>query len=294
LATDPLLVVPPNHGLPGPALAEAAETLSTSADRRWIGTAARGLASAAVGIFLIVGWQFTATYLVRPIWISSPVLVYERFLVMMQDGSLLSDTWQTVEEALVGLIIGVITGSLAGVALARFQNTARVVGPYVMGAYSIPRVALAPFFMLWFGIGIWSKIVLVWSVVFFIVLFNVREGVENIDHDLIDVLKSMRAGRMAMMRHVTIPSVIPWVIASIKIGIGMALVGAVVGEMLGAASGLGWRITYSLSNFDTTGAMLCLLVMGVLAACMSTLVGFIERRAFRWRGSPAGSMVVPQ
>jgi NitT/TauT family transport system permease protein len=136
----------------------------------------------------------------------------------------------------------------------------------------------------WCGIGILSKVLLAVSIVFVVVLFNTREGIESIDEDLVDALRSMRASRWSMLRYVIIPSLVPWLLASVKIGIGLALTGAVVGELVGASSGLGWYITNSLNVIDMTGAMTALLLMAVLAMLMYYAVLLVERRLLAWRG----------
>jgi NitT/TauT family transport system permease protein len=117
-----------------------------------------------------------------------------------------------------------------------------------------------------------------------VVLFNTREGIESIDEDLVDALRSMRASRWDMLRYVIIPSLVPWLLASVKIGIGLALTGAVVGELVGASAGLGWYITNSLNVIDMTGAMTALLLMAVLAMLMYYAVLVVERRLLAWRG----------
>lgn len=147
----------------------------------------------------------------------------------------------------------------------------------------MPRVALGPFFVVWFGIGVLSKILLAVSIVFVVILFNTREGIESIDHDLVDALRSMRASRWRMLRHVTIPSLIPWLLAPTKIGIGLALTGAVVGELVGASEGLGWYITNSLNAIDMTGAVTALLIMAIVAMLMYYAVLLLERRLLVWR-----------
>lgn len=146
----------------------------------------------------------------------------------------------------------------------------------------LPRVALAPFFILWFGIGLASKVALVVSVVGFVVLFNVRQGIDAIDPVMLDAMHSMRASRWQTTRNVVIPSVVPWLMAAIKISIGMAIVSAVVGELIGSTEGLGWYMTQAINQFDITGAITALLTMALLAMLMYGVVGIIERGVCRW------------
>ncbi len=242
------------------------------------------VASVLLIVVLLIAWQLAGMYVpgTRAL-ASTPLLVIDRFITMTRDGELWNNLVPTLEETFGGLLLGLVIGVAGGVLMARSRLAAVVLDPYVVGINGVPRVALGPFFVVWFGIGILSKVLLAVSIVFVVVLFNTREGVESIDEDLVDALRSMRASRWEMLRHVVIPSLVPWLLASIKIGIGLALTGAVVGELVGASAGLGWYITNSLNVIDMTGAVTALLVMGVLAMLMYYAVLIIERRALAWR-----------
>jgi NitT/TauT family transport system permease protein len=178
-------------------------------------------------------------------------------------------------------------------ALDRLRLLARILDPYLLAGYSLPRIALAPFFVLWLGIGLASKITLVASVIFFVVLFNVRQGLGTVDPDLRDALKTMRAGPGTVVRHLLYPTVLPWLVSAVKIGVGMALVSAIVGEIVGSTEGLGWYITNSLNQFDITGGVTALLVVVFLAMVMYYALNFVERRLFRWRGGDPAANTVP-
>ncbi len=242
------------------------------------------LASWLLALVLIVAWQVAAdTDPGMRSLASSPSLVIGRLATMAQNGDLWRNLLPTLEETVGGLFLGLLVGICGGVLMARSRFAATVLDPYVIGINGLPRVALGPFFVVWFGIGILSKILLAVSIVFVVVLFNTREGIESIDHDLVDALRSMRASRWQMLRHVLIPSLIPWLLAATKIGIGLALTGAVVGELVGASAGLGWYITNSLNVIDMTGAVTALLIMAVVAMAMYYAVLLIERRLLAWR-----------
>jgi NitT/TauT family transport system permease protein len=177
--------------------------------------------------------------------------------------------------------------------LDRLRLVARILDPYLLAGYSLPRIALAPFFVLWLGIGLSSKVTLVTSVIFFVVLFNVRQGLGTVDPDLRDALKSMRAGPRTVARHLLYPTVLPWLVSAIKIGVGMALVSAIVGEIVGSTEGLGWYITNSLNQFDITGGVTALLVVVFLAMVMYYVLNLVERRLFRWRGGGSAARTDP-
>ena len=242
------------------------------------------LASWLLALVLIVIWQIAADTVPGIVSLaSSPSLVADRLMTMAENGELWHNLLPTLEETAGGLLLGLLVGICGGVLMARSRFAATVLDPYVIGINGLPRVALGPFFVVWFGIGILSKVLLAVSIVFVVVLFNTREGIESIDRDLVDALRSMRASRWQMLRHVVIPSLIPWLLAATKIGIGLALTGAVVGELVGASAGLGWYITNSLNVIDMTGAVTALLVMAIVAMVMYYGVLLIERRLLAWR-----------
>ncbi|MFZ0610437.1 MAG: ABC transporter permease [Xanthobacteraceae bacterium] len=246
------------------------------------------LASWLLAVVLVGSWQVAAdTDPGLTSLASSPFLVSTRLIAMAQNGELWRNLLPTLEETVGGLFLGLMVGICGGVLMARSRFAATVLDPYIIGINGLPRVALGPFFIVWFGIGILSKVLLAVSIVFVVVLFNTREGIESIDPDLVDALRSMRASRWQMLRHVLIPSLIPWLLAATKIGIGLALTGAVVGELVGASAGLGWYITNSLNVIDMTGAVTALLIMAVVAMAMYYAVLLIERRLLAWRPQAA-------
>jgi NitT/TauT family transport system permease protein len=253
----------------------------------------RNIALHTVVIALIlVSWQYTADHWVRPVWISSPTLVWERLRDLIDNGKLWANASATLQEALLGLGIGTVLGLVVGLGLHRFKLTGKIVWPYLMTGYAMPRIALAPFFVMWFGIGLQSKVLLVVSVVFFVVLFNVRQGLETVDPDHLDVMRSMRAGRFSTMRYVLIPTVVPWLVAGVKIAVGQALVSAVVAEMVGSTKGLGWFVVDSLNRFDMSGALTALVILVLLARGLYYILAIVESQLFRWR-KESGTVDVP-
>ena len=252
--------------------------------RRGRGRLGARLASWGILVLLVGLWQLLGSTDPQVATLAStPALVGQRLGQIATDGTLWTNLLPTLEETLGGLLIGLVIGIVGGFVMARSPVVGAIFDPYVVGINGLPRVALGPFFVVWFGIGIASKVLLAASIVFVVVLFNIREGTESIDADLVDALRSMRARRWVMLRHLIIPSLTPWLLASIKIGIGLALTGAVVGELVGANQGLGWYITNSLNVVDITGAITALLVMAVLAMVMYYVVLAVERRVLRWR-----------
>ena len=240
-------------------------------------------------VFLAIilgGWQLTSIYLIKPIWISSPTRVAARLVKSFSE--LMWHAGATLQEALLGIAIGTVIGLILGVVVALSPKSVRgALDPYVLAAYSIPRIALAPFFILWFGIGITSKVMLVVTVVSFVIFFNVRAGIEGLDRDLIDALRSMRATRAQMTRYVTVPAIIPWLLAGLKISVGMGIVSAVVAELMGSTKGLGHYLRNTTNAFDMTGGFAAIFCMAAMAMLLYAIVSFLERHLLVWQ-SPTG------
>ena len=242
-----------------------------------------GLDRVAALAVILIAWQLSADHWLGDKWTSSPLKIAVRLWEMAEDGELQLHTWQTFLEAATGLLAGIALGSVLGVALGVAKRISAAVDPVMMGLYSLPRVSLAPMFVIWLGIGLLAKAALVASMVLFVVMFNVREGVRNIDRDQLDGFRSMNASRLMILRHVMIPSLIPWLLAAVRIGIGMALVGAVVGELIGSSRGLGWYVSSASSTYDMTGAFTALVVLTVLAMLFNVVLSTIERKLLFWR-----------
>jgi NitT/TauT family transport system permease protein len=234
-----------------------------------------------VGLLLV--WEFSAGHLFNEFWSSRPSLIAERLLVLFKTGEIWRHLGATVSEALLGLLLGALVGTPIGIALARYRRAAAIVDPFVMGLYGLPRVALAPMFILWFGISLFAKVMMSFSMVVFVFILNVTEGIRTVDPDMVDLMRTMRAPRSYIMRKVTIPSIVPWLLASFRIGIGLSLVGAVVGELIGANRGLGWYVLRAGGQLDTTGVFTGLLVLMLMAMIANQIIFQIERKALHWR-----------
>jgi NitT/TauT family transport system permease protein len=234
-----------------------------------------------VGLLLI--WEFTAGHLFNEFWSSRPSLIGERFLALVASGEIWRHLGATVSEALFGLLLAAAVGTPIGIALAKYRRAAEIVDPLVMGLYGLPRVALAPMFILWFGISLLAKVMMSFSMVVFVFILNVTEGIRTVDADMVDLMRTMRAPKSYILRKVTIPSIVPWLTASFRIGIGLSLVGAVVGELIGANRGLGWYVLRAGGQLDTTGVFTGLLVLMLVAMIANQIVFLIERRVLHWR-----------
>lgn len=234
-----------------------------------------------IGLLLV--WEFAAGNLFNEFWSSRPSLIGERLFALLKSGEIWRHVYTTVTEALLGLFLGALIGTPIGIALAHYRRAAKIVDPFVMGLYGLPRVALAPMFILWFGISLFSKVMMSFSMVVFVFILNVTEGIRTVDPDMIDLMRTMRAPRSYLMRKVTIPSIVPWLLASFRIGIGLSLVGAVVGELIGANRGLGWYVVRAGGQLDTTGVFAGLFLLMLIAMIANQIIFMIERKALYWR-----------
>jgi NitT/TauT family transport system permease protein len=235
------------------------------------------------GVLLV--WEFAAGRLFNEFWSSRPSLIAERLLMLLRSGEIWRHVYATVSEALLGLLLGAVVGTPIGIALAHYRRAAKIVDPFIMGLYGLPRVALAPMFILWFGIGLFSKVMMSFSMVLFVFILNVTEGIRTVDPDMVDLMRTMRAPRAYIMRKVMIPSIVPWLIASFRIGIGLSLVGAVVSELIGANRGLGWYVVRAGGQLDTAGVFTGLFLLMLIAMIANQIIFMIERKVLHWRRS---------
>ncbi len=245
----------------------------------------RWVLRAIVFVLIVLAWEGTTRGgLFSEFWVSRPVLIGERLWETVFARMLWFHIGVTMEETFFGFVLGSISGILVGFVLARWRRLHVAVEPYLMGIYSLPRIALAPLFIMWFGIGVPSKVMLGVSIVFFILLINTYVGVQNVDQDLINAVKTMGAPPRFIARRVVLPSCIPWIFSGLRISMGLALTASVVGEMLAAQYGLGFMLARASGTFDTTGIFTVLIILALLAVGLYGLMSRLERRLLHWQG----------
>ena len=186
-------------------------------------------------------------------------------------------------QTFTGFFIGSIFGIGLGFVLGRRETLADILHPYVVAFNGIPRIALAPLFIIWFGIGPTSKVILVISVVFFLTFFNTFAGVKGVDAELKNVLRIMGATERQILMKVTLPAIVPWITTGLKIGLPYAIVAAVVGEFIAASKGLGYLINYNTSLFSTTGALGGILILALVVVVCNEAINRAESYLLRWR-----------
>ena len=237
----------------------------------------------ALGLGLLLLWQGASGRLVDNFFISNPIDVGTRLAGWVGDGSLFLHLWATVYATVVGFFVGAVGGVVLGIWLGVSPFTSRLLSPYLNALNALPKVALAPLFVLWFGLGLESKIALAAVLVLFLVFLNTYAGVREVDQDLIDGARLMKATRTQLIGKVIIPSAMSWVFAGLKISVPYALIGAVLGEMIAANRGLGYLVQFSGSQFDSAGVFAVLIVIALLAVALNFLVEIMQHRIQQWR-----------
>ncbi|WP_405835986.1 ABC transporter permease [Streptomyces platensis] len=198
-------------------------------------------------------------------------------------GSLWEQIWYTLYEALLGWVIGVIGGVVLGIALGRIRFLADVLGPYIKVLNALPRIVLAPIFLIWFGLGPASKVASAVVLVFFPVFFNAFQGAREVDRNLVANSRILGASNRQVTLQVVIPSATSWIFTSLHVSFGFALIGAIVGEYIGATKGLGLLVAASQGTFNAAGVYAAMVILAVVALLAEGLLAFLERRLFRWK-----------
>ncbi|MFE7116705.1 ABC transporter permease [Streptomyces sp. NPDC057654] len=202
-------------------------------------------------------------------------------------GSLGEQIWYTLYEALLGWLIGVLGGVLLGIALGRISFLADVLGPYIKVLNALPRIVLAPIFLIWFGLGPASKVASAVVLVFFPVFFNAFQGAREVDRNLVANARILGASNRRVTLQVVVPSATSWIFTSLHVSFGFALIGAIVGEYIGATKGIGLLVSASQGTFNAAGVYAAMVILAVVALLAEGLLTFAEKRLFRWK--PGGS-----
>ena len=241
---------------------------------------------AALAIFLF-GWQALVWLLELPAFIlPSPAQVGARFGRALADGTLLRHTGTTLVEVLAGLGSGVLFATLLGYLLSRSTFLENVLQPFLVASQAIPTVAIAPLLVIWFGPGLFSKVLICALIVFFPVLVNTVVGLRNVPDNLRDLMRSLRANRWQTFRLLEFPAALPVLLGGLRIGATLSVIGAVVGELVGANRGLGFLINVGRGQYDTALVFVGVFTLVILALILYSVVLLAERRLLRWQIDP--------
>jgi NitT/TauT family transport system permease protein len=251
----------------------------------------------ALGVFIVGSWELTtrlgcygpdtATCVVDPFFFGRPSGIAEQLATWVEKGTAQGPLWEqvliTLEETVLGFAIGVLLGVIFGVILGRNRLLSDVAGPYIKALNAMPRIVLGSIFIMVLGFEIWSKVALAVVLVFFVVFFNAFQGVREVDRDLLASARILGASQRQLSTHVILPSALSWIVASLHTSFGFALVGAIVGEYLGARKGIGLMIATAQGTFNANGVYAAMFILAIVAILAETLVTRLENRLIRWR-----------
>ncbi|WP_445528716.1 ABC transporter permease [Streptomyces cyslabdanicus] len=251
-----------------------------------------GTARALVLVAVLGLWEvLSRAEVIDPFNFSMPSKIWDQIWTWTMhgtaQGSLGEQIWYTLYEALIGWVFGVVVGVILGIALGRITFLADVLGPYIKVLNSLPRIVLAPIFVIWFGLGPLSKIASAVVLVFFPVFFNAFQGAREVDRNLVSNARILGASDRRVTFQVVIPSATSWIFTSLHVSFGFALIGAIVGEYIGATKGIGLLVATSQGTFNAAGVYAAMVILAAVALVAEGLLTFTERRVFRWK--PAGS-----
>jgi NitT/TauT family transport system permease protein len=261
-------------GFPPPAL-----------PRRRLGLLAGQIAVVAI---ILASWQLASGTLIPLFWISNPSRIATVLWTWIANGSIWPHLGATLGVLALGYGIGAAAGIALGFVLGMLPRVERVVAPYVAALFCLPKIALLPLFIILFGIGIESRVMLVAVVVVFLTLYSTIDGVRDVDRDLIDALRLMGASRLEILRKVLLPSALSWIYTGLRVSVSYALTTTVVGELLQSNQGLGFLIESSAARFDSTGVFAAVVILVIVSVALVEVLGALERRATRWRPKSLG------
>ncbi|HEY3916457.1 MAG TPA: ABC transporter permease [Stellaceae bacterium] len=241
----------------------------------------------AVCIVLLALWQL-GSWAFGTYWLSTPWLTLSRFFESTLSGELVRHAGYTVEEAFLGSVIGAVPAIILPFVLRRMPIVISILDPFMIGGYGLPKLALAPLFILWFGIGIESKIAVVVSIVFFIEYYATLSGVRALDARLVQMAQLCGANERQVARHVVWPSAVPNIFAGLRISLPIGIAVAVVTELISSNRGLGYLVQMGAMNFDITEVFAAILGATVLVLAVGYAVDGTERLLLRWRPSADG------
>jgi NitT/TauT family transport system permease protein len=247
----------------------------------WVGRA-------VVAVVFVGGWQLLTTIgVLDKFFYGQPTAVWNSLVTLFTVGTAFGSIWEnlgiTVQEALEGFVFGTIAGVVIGILLGSNRYLSNVFSPYIKVLNSIPRIVLGSIFIVAFGLGVGPKILLAAVLVFFAVFFNAFQGVREVDQNLVANVRVLGASSFGVARHVTIPSAMTWIIASLHTAFGFAIIGALVAEVLGAQKGIGLIISQAQGTFDPDTVFACMVIIAVITLGAEFLIGLLEHRLLKWR-----------
>jgi NitT/TauT family transport system permease protein len=261
-------------------------------DRRLVGALQIG-----IGLVVLALWELAiAVGLAQRIIFSSPVLIAERMVSMVggeivYGRTIFDHIGVTLQQIMIGYAMGASSAIVAGYVFGRVRQLRKVFEPIILALFSIPKIAIAPLFILVLGIGIWGKIGIVFIEVFFVVFFNTLKGVMEVNEEYVNIARIMGASRRKISRAIIIPAALPSIFIGLKMGVPFAIIGAVLGEYIASNQGLGWFILYSTNSFDASGLWAGILFLVAITWGLTQIVNLSQARVLRWQPPRRGRAV---
>ena len=240
------------------------------------------LRASIVGGFLLL-WQIASGRWIEAFLISSPSRIFSSMVAGFQSGDLWQHSWVTLQEILIGFPLGALTGIALGYSFGRSRLLADIFEPIIIALNGIPRTALAPLFIVWLGIGIWSKVGVVFLLTFFLNFFNTYTGMRQMDQEYVDLARLMRVRGLKLTFRVILPAISPYVFTGIRTSIPFSVIGAIVGEFIAATEGIGFFIRLSAGIFRTADVFVGIIVLMIIVIIMDKIAGMVEKRVLSWQ-----------
>jgi NitT/TauT family transport system permease protein len=263
-----------------------ASTSAVAAPTR-VAFSVRSIGVTLVRLAIILGflflWEIASGRWIETFLISSPSRIFSSMVTHFQSGDLLQHSWVTFQEIAIGFPLGAIVGIALGYWFGRSRFLAEIFEPIIIAINGIPRTALAPLFIVWLGIGIWSKVGVVFLLVFFLNFFNTYAGMRQMDTEYVDLARLMGVRGWKLTFRVILPAISPYIFTGIRTSIPFSIIGAIVGEFIAATEGLGFFIRMSAGIFRTADVFVGIIVLMIMVIVMDKVAGLIERRALRWQ-----------
>jgi NitT/TauT family transport system permease protein len=259
----------------------------TAALKRDAGFNFRGLSVTLIRFGIVCGflllWQIASGRWIEPFLISSPSRIFASMITGFQSGDLLQHTWVTFSEIAIGFPLGALTGIALGYWFGRSRVLAEIFEPIIIALNGIPRTALAPLFIVWLGIGIWSKVGVVFLLTFFLNFFNTYTGMRQMDQEYVDLARLMRVRGLKLTFRVILPAISPYVFTGLRTSIPFSVIGAIVGEFIAATEGVGFFIRLSAGIFRTADVFVGIIILMCMVIIMDKIAGMVEKRVLRWQ-----------
>lgn len=244
-------------------------------------------------VIVVLGiWEILTLTIIDPFFVSSPSRIARYIVKEITDYEFYRDLYVSGVEMGVGFFFGALAGIVAGVLLARWELVAQIIDPFLVALNSIPRMALAPLLIIWFGIDMTSKIVLAGTLVFFVTFFNTIGGIRSVDNRLCNVARVVGASEWQIFLKVMLPSASSWILTGLKMSLPFALIGVIVGEFMASSKGIGYRLNMFTTTYNITGAMTLILIIMVIMTALNAIMNKVEAKALRWRPSNQSAEII--